>query len=86
VSSNSTGIRGKTEYSYNKIPGKARILILGDSFTFGGEVSDNETYPFYLQQMVPNCEAINFGVYGYGHDQMLVYLKEEGLKYKPDII
>jgi hypothetical protein len=42
-------------------------LILGDSFTFGDEVSDNETYSYYLQQMLPHTEVINMGVHGYGH-------------------
>ena len=86
INSNSRGIRGKAEYSYAKVKGKLRILFLGDSFTFGDEVSDNETYPSYLQQMMPNVEVINLGIHGYGHDQMLIYLKEEGIKYKPDII
>lgn len=85
LNSNSKGIRGKNEYEYGKSP-KKRILILGDSFTFGEEVSDDETYSYYLQQALPYSEVINFGVDGYGHDQMLIYLKEEGIKYKPDII
>ncbi len=84
--SNAKGIRGTVEYSYAKNPDKTRILILGDSFTFGEEVSDNETYPFYLQQMIPSTEVINLGIPGYGHDQMLIYLKEEGIKYHPDIV
>ena len=86
VSSNSKGIRGTVEYQYARDKKKLRILFLGDSFTFGDEVDDNETYPYYLQQMLPNTEVINLGVHGYGHDQMLIYLKEEGVKYKPDII
>lgn len=86
VNSNSKGIRGKTEYAYGKNRQKTRLLILGDSFTFGDDVSDNETYPYYLQELLPNAEVINFGVHGYGHDQMLIYLQEEGIKYKPDII
>jgi hypothetical protein len=85
LSSNSKGIRGKREYQYGKSI-KKRILILGDSFTFGEEVSDNETYSYYLQQALPSSEVINFGVHGYGHDQMLIYFKEEGIKYEPDIV
>ena len=84
--SNSRGIRGEVEHSYAKPKGKLRILCLGDSFTFGEGVSDSETYPHYLQQMLPNVEVINMGVHGYGHDQMLIYLKEEGVKYRPDIV
>ena len=86
VSSNSKGIRGKVEYPYKKSEGKIRILIFGDSFTFGEEVNDTETYAYYLQEMLPDTEVINLGVMGYGHDQMLLYLKEEGVKYKPDIV
>lgn len=86
LNTNSKGLRGQTDYPYSRTQGKKRILILGDSFTFGDGVSDNETYSYYLQQMVPDAEIINMGVHGYGHDQMLILLKEEGLKYKPDIV
>jgi hypothetical protein len=85
LNTNSKGIRGTNEYEYGKAE-KKRILILGDSFTFGEEVNDNESYSSYLQEMLPLAEVINFGVHGYGHDQMLIYLKEEGIKYKPDIV
>lgn len=86
INSNSKGVRGNIEYSYDKMQDKTRILILGDSFTFGEECSDNETYPDFLRALMPALEVINFGVHGYGHDQMLIYLKEEGLKYTPDIV
>lgn len=86
INTNSRGIRGKTEYSYNKPKGKTRILILGDSFTYGAEVSDTSIYSFQLEQLIANSEVINLGVGGYGHDQMFIYLKEEGIKYRPDIV
>jgi hypothetical protein len=86
LNTNSQGFRGKKDFSYTKNKEKSRILILGDSFTFGDEVSDDETYSFYLQQMLPQAEVINMGVHGYGHDQMLLLLKEEGIKYAPDIV
>ena len=65
---NSKGIRGVSEYAYQKLASKKRILILGDSFTFGDEVSDDATYPYYLEKMIPGFEVLNFGVNGYGHD------------------
>jgi hypothetical protein len=86
LNSNSKGIRGVEEHSYNKPSNKVRILVVGDSFIFGEDVSDNETLPHYLQQMLPHSEVLNFGVHGYGHDQMLLYLKEEGVKYNPDVV
>jgi hypothetical protein len=86
LNSNSKGIRGKTEYDYPRAAGKQRILVLGDSFTFGEEVSDDETYSHDLESALPNTEVLNLGVQGYGHDQMLLYLKEEGVKYHPNVV
>ena len=86
VSSNSKGIRGSREFAYEKPAGMTRIVVLGDSFTFGEEVGDDETYSHHLQTLIPDSEVLNLGIHGYGHDQMLLYLKEEGLKYRPDIV
>lgn len=86
LNTNSKGLRGKKDFPYAKNGERLRILILGDSFTFGDEVSDNETYSHYLQEMLPDTEVINMGVHGYGHDQMLMLFKEEGVKYQPDIV
>jgi GDSL-like Lipase/Acylhydrolase family len=86
VNTNSKGLRGVTEYAYARTPGKQRILVLGDSFTFGTDVSDDETYSHYLEAALPNTEVLNLGIQGYGQDQMLLYLKEEGVKYRPDVV
>jgi hypothetical protein len=86
LNTNSKGIRGKIDFPYTKDQERLRILIIGDSFTFGDEVSDAETYSYYLQQMLPHTEVINMGVHGYGHDQMLILLRQEGVKYEPDIV
>jgi hypothetical protein len=86
VNTDSKGLRGTTEYPYARTPGKQRILVLGNSFTFGTDVSDDETYSHYLEADLPNTEVLNLGVQGYGQDQMLVYLEEEGVKYRPDIV
>lgn len=86
LNSNSKGVRGKTEYEYQRTPGKRRIVVLGDSFTFGEEVSDDETYSHDLESALRSTEVLNLGVQGYGHDQMLLYLREEGLKYHPDVV
>jgi hypothetical protein len=86
LNSNSKGLRGKAEYQYERSAGKQRMVVLGDSFTFGEEVSDDETYSHDLQASLPGTEVLNLGVQGYGHDQMLMYLKEEGVKYHPDLV
>ena len=86
VNSNSKGVRGDREFSYEKPAGITRIVVLGDSFTFGEEVGDDETFSHHLEAMIPNSEVLNLGIHGYGHDQMLLYLKEEGIRYHPDIV
>lgn len=86
LSTNSLGLRGAVDYFPEKEPGKLRILILGDSFTFGDEVSDDETYAHFLQELLPDAEIINMGVHGYGHDQMLLLFLEAGIRLRPDIV
>lgn len=86
LNSNSKGVRGIQEYDYQKEPGKLRILSLGDSYTFGFGVDDDETFSAYLQDMIPGSEVINMGVSGFGHDQMLLTYRNEGVKYNPDIV
>jgi hypothetical protein len=86
LSSNSKGVRGRDEHTASKDPSRTRIVVLGDSFSFGEEVSDDETYASQLEARTPGAEVLNLGVHGYGHDQMLVYLREEGLSYRPDVV
>lgn len=86
VNTNARGLRGATDYAYARTPGVRRILVLGDSFAFGSEVSDDETFAHDLETMLPKTEVLNLGVQGYGHDQMLLYLQQEGVKYRPDIV
>ncbi len=86
LNSNSKGIRGTTEYDDVRPPGTHRILVLGDSFSFGTEVSDDETYSHYLETELADTQVLNLGVQGYGHDQMLLYLEQAGLRYHPDVV
>ena len=87
-STNSKGFRGTQEYFLEKDKKiKTRIIVLGDSFTWGENNFDNETYPFYLSKLYnENVDVINMGVHGYGPDQFYLYYIREGVKYKPDIV
>lgn len=86
LNTNAAGFRGTREYALEKQPKTLRIAVLGDSFAFGDEVSDDETYPAQLQRAMRDAEVINMGVHGYGHDQMLLLFEEEGMRYRPDIV
>lgn len=86
ISINAQGYRGKP-FQFAK-ENQVRILAIGDSFTFGHGVNDNETYASYLEELMGNSvEVINAGyVSGYSPDTYYLYLKTFGLALKPDII
>lgn len=52
------------------------IAAYGDSFTFGGDVASNETYPYFLERTV-GCPVGNYGTMGYGSDQALMLLNAQ---------
>lgn len=66
--------------------GKRRILVLGDSFTEAVHVADGQTFTTRLEQLFPGIEVLNAGVGGYGTVQEYLYLLEEGLGYRPDLV
>ncbi|MFT5443636.1 MAG: hypothetical protein ACI8W3_002686 [Myxococcota bacterium] len=91
VTTNSLGIRGSREYAFERSPGVDRIVLIGDSFTWGEktwarDIPDNEIFASLLEQRLPNTESINLGVHGWGTDQQLIYLRELGLRFKPDLV
>ena len=47
------------------------IVALGDSFTFGDEVDDDQTWPAHLERILGR-PVWNAGVFGYGFDQMVL--------------
>ena len=52
-------------------PAGAPILALGDSFTFGLDVQDSETWPARLQELAGR-PVLNAGVFGFGLDQIVL--------------
>jgi hypothetical protein len=57
------------------------ILAVGDSFTFGQGVGDEDTWPAQLQALIGR-RVINAGVFGYGLDQSVLRAERlvEGLR------
>jgi len=82
---NSDGLRDR-EYSFDKPKGVTRIVALGDSFTWGWGVGDNEIYTEVLESLLPNVEVINLGVAAFATQQEFDYLKMKGMKYDPDVV
>ena len=57
-------------------PHRPKLIFLGDSFTFGDGLNDNETYPWVVQELLPDFEVLNLAVPGYGTCQVYLQLLE----------
>jgi lysophospholipase L1-like esterase len=88
---NSFGLRG-IDFPLNKPAGEKRILAIGDSVTFGHLVSEESTYPYFLQEYLQEAfvdtslRVINCGVSTYSTREELMFLQRKGIKYDPDIV
>jgi len=85
ISTNSAHMRGRREYPVERTDA-ARVVVVGDSYTFGQCANDDETYPAVMEAMLPNTEVLNLGVMGYGQDQALLRLRRDGFQYRPDLV
>jgi len=88
---NSHGYRGP-DFEREK-RGHLRILVLGDSFTFGHGVTENETYSAVLGRALTQAdpgrpiEVINAGYASCNYpDTYYLYLRKAGLALEPDIV
>jgi hypothetical protein len=81
---NSLGMRD-IEYTQDKPSGKNRIVVMGDSFTSGLGVENNEIFTEILEsRLLTNWQVLNFGVNGYGPVQELIMFEDRAVKFKPD--
>ena len=81
---NSLGFRGPEIAP--KSPDRPRVLVLGDSMTYGHGVEDAETFSAVLQQLEPGLEVINAGVPGYSGVEELLLLRTDGMRLAPDLV
>lgn len=92
VHTNSLGFRDR-ERIVKKKPGVYRIMALGTCQTFGHAVNDHETYPYVLEDILRkqggtrrHYEVWNCGWEGTTAIVGLAFLRNEVLKYKPDML
>ena len=92
---NSDSLHETKEYPIEKPKDTFRIITLGDSFTFGVLVGDDENWPAILEdkliQKYPffcskKIEVINLGVDGYDFAYAIERFNRRGKKYNPDLI
>ena len=72
VSTDSSGFRT----SHSNPRAKFKILTVGDSFTWGDQVSDGDTWQSCLNKKFQDFEFVNAGVFGYGTYQSLMRSQE----------
>jgi GDSL-like lipase/acylhydrolase family protein len=64
-------------------PGRARVVMLGDSITFGSWARDGDTFSALLEG---RYDVVNLGVEGYGTAQELLKFEHEGSRERPDVV
>ncbi len=83
---NGQHMRGARDLNFKDTEGKYRILCLGDSYTMGYGVADDETYPAFLAQQHASVETVNMGLGGYGIDQCYLWHQRDGRKFDVDVL
>jgi hypothetical protein len=71
-------------------PGHAapyRVALLGDSYTFGEDVTYEQTWGYQLEQLLgPGVEVRNFGVPAYGVDQAVLRYERDARPWHPQVV
>lgn len=86
---NNFGLRGR-DISIEKPEGLTRILMVGDSFTFGVGAEDNQTIPYYFEEIIKKkygpVEVINCGMGLLCTTLHYINLRDKYLKLSPDMV
>jgi lysophospholipase L1-like esterase len=87
---NALGLRGR-DVAIPKPASIYRIVVIGDSVTFGNGVGDDETYSAQLERMVRetglrDVEVINAGIPAYDTWQQALLLEELILSLEPNLV
>jgi lysophospholipase L1-like esterase len=97
IKMNNKGFRGPDIFD-KKDPGTVRIITLGGSSTFGYHDRDDETYPYYLQEIlnnylkehkidkIKNFEVINLGIPTLRAENIYSLFINEALPLRPNIV
>ena len=90
VRTNALGFRGP-EVTLPKPEGIRRVLLLGDSVTFGYRMAEPMIFPTLLRehlQLRPNehWDIVNLGVEGYNTAAQEIVLQQVGLALQPDVV
>ncbi len=77
------GLRSNGEIG--NLPAHPVALAVGDSFTFGDQVSDAATWPAALERLM-ETRVLNAGVFAYGLDQSVLRAEQLAPRFSPDLL
>lgn len=87
---NQQGLRDESDHPDPKPDDVTRILILGDSFTFGEGNAYDKIWPVVFERRMLeqgySVDVVKAGVSGYDTRKELLYLKRLFPKYRPDVV
>lgn len=75
VQVNDSGFRSDRPFAAARVPGMARVLVFGDSFTAGDAVANHERYTDLLETALA-AQVYNFGLSSTGTDQQYLAWRE----------
>lgn len=75
---NNLGFRGREPVEHQVAPTARRIILSGDSFTFGYGVGDEQTWGAGLTRRLGHVEVLNMGLGGYGVGQAYLRYQRDG--------
>lgn len=79
-------------YGPQKAPGVFRIVVIGDSFTFGGKMHFDDSFAKRLERMLNlntkqrKVEVLNWGISGYSTLHEVELVKDAVSQFNPDLI
>lgn len=83
ITINAEGFRATEDYA-DKPADRYRLICLGDSFTHGYGVGDDDTWPARLQALLPGVQAVNMGQGGYSLGQIWLWFERDAPRLRPD--
>jgi hypothetical protein len=81
---NAQGFR--SAHDFGRPTARRRLALLGDSYTFGTGVDDDATFAARLEGRLRRVRTYNFGIGGFGIDQMWMTLRHYALEVDPDVV
>jgi hypothetical protein len=86
IRTNAQGMRNDSDFSEVPVNGRQRLMIVGDSYSFGHGVSNEQTFAYKLAERMPDWDIMNLAVSATGTDQNYIMYEQYGEKFGPNIV